>query len=248
MDCRLGVVALGDSITNGGGELQWGVALQSWALWTARGLGLPYTGVAIGRRARGRRDRPPAARRRGAGGRELGPRLPVRRRQRRPRDRLRPRGLRARPPRRARVPRRPLRSRAHGDAAAGPRTAPRRPPGGGQARSCCATPRATGALVLDLREFRGRNLVMADHVHPTAFGQVAIAERALAVLAAAGMPVRARPSALISPSEQTRWNRLRGDRDVRLPPRQGVRPGGGDRGARTADSLSGWTTGESTSP
>src|SRR4051812_50226282 len=47
MDCRLGVVALGDSITNGGGELQYGVALQSWALWTARGLGLPYTGVAV---------------------------------------------------------------------------------------------------------------------------------------------------------------------------------------------------------
>ena len=41
--CRLGVLALGDSITNGGGELQWGVALQSWALWVARGLGLPYT-------------------------------------------------------------------------------------------------------------------------------------------------------------------------------------------------------------
>ena len=46
MSCPLGVVALGDSITNGGGELQNGVALQSWALWTARGLGLPYTGVA----------------------------------------------------------------------------------------------------------------------------------------------------------------------------------------------------------
>src|SRR5918997_2147201 len=46
MDSRLGVLALGDSITNGGGELQWGVALQSWALWTARGLGLPYTGMA----------------------------------------------------------------------------------------------------------------------------------------------------------------------------------------------------------
>src|ERR671920_2212513 len=40
---RLGVLAFGDSITNGGGELQWGVALQSWALWTARALGLPYT-------------------------------------------------------------------------------------------------------------------------------------------------------------------------------------------------------------
>src|SRR4051795_6845885 len=46
MSCRLGLLALGDSITNGGGDLQYGVALQSWALWTARGLGLPYTGVA----------------------------------------------------------------------------------------------------------------------------------------------------------------------------------------------------------
>ena len=35
---------------------------------------------------------------------------------------------------------------------------------------------------------------MADHVHPTAFGQIAIAERALAVLEADGMEVRARPS------------------------------------------------------
>ena len=45
--CRLGVLALGDSITNGGGELQWGVALQSWALWVARGLGLPYSPHAV---------------------------------------------------------------------------------------------------------------------------------------------------------------------------------------------------------
>ena len=44
---RLGVLAFGDSITNGGGELQWGVALQSWALWVARGLGLPFTGYAV---------------------------------------------------------------------------------------------------------------------------------------------------------------------------------------------------------
>src|SRR4051794_442279 len=54
MTCRLGVLALGDSITNGGGELQYGVALQSWALWTARGLGMPYTGLARdGERAAG---------------------------------------------------------------------------------------------------------------------------------------------------------------------------------------------------
>ena len=56
-DCRLGVLAFGDSITNGGGELQWGVALQSWALWVARGLGAavhrPTRSTA---RARRRRD------------------------------------------------------------------------------------------------------------------------------------------------------------------------------------------------
>src|SRR5690348_17930963 len=44
---RVGVLAFGDSITNGGGELQWGVALQSWALWVARGLGLPFTTYAV---------------------------------------------------------------------------------------------------------------------------------------------------------------------------------------------------------
>ena len=47
MSTRLGVLAFGDSITNGGGELQWGVALQSWALWVARGLGLPFTTYAV---------------------------------------------------------------------------------------------------------------------------------------------------------------------------------------------------------
>jgi GDSL-like Lipase/Acylhydrolase family len=46
-ECRLGVLAFGDSITNGGGELQWGVALQSWALWVARALGLPFTSYAF---------------------------------------------------------------------------------------------------------------------------------------------------------------------------------------------------------
>ena len=39
---------------------------------------------------------------------------------------------------------------------------------------------------------------MADHVHPTAFGQIAIAERALAVLAADGLPARHSPRALIA--------------------------------------------------
>jgi hypothetical protein len=52
---------------------------------------------------------------------------------------------------------------------------------------------------------------MADLVHPTAFGQVWIAERALDVLAADGMDVRVRPSTLISPGGHTRLRALQGD-------------------------------------
>ena len=51
---------------------------------------------------------------------------------------------------------------------------------------------------------------MVDHVHPTAFGQIAIAERALAVLAADGLPARVSPASLFS-YRTTRWRRLRGD-------------------------------------
>jgi hypothetical protein len=67
-----------------------------------------------------------------------------------------------------------------------------------------------GALVLDLGGFGARNLVMADHVHPTAFGQIWIAERALDVLAADGGSIRVRPSSLVV-YETTWWKRLRGD-------------------------------------
>ena len=51
---------------------------------------------------------------------------------------------------------------------------------------------------------------MADHVHPTAFGQIAIAERALAALERDGLHARTRPRELIR-YETTRWGRLRGD-------------------------------------
>jgi len=70
--------------------------------------------------------------------------------------------------------------------------------------------RETGTLVVDLARFRGRDVLMADHVHPTAFGQITIAERALAVLAADGLPPRKHPREMIS-YETTRWGRLRGD-------------------------------------
>ena len=49
---------------------------------------------------------------------------------------------------------------------------------------------------------------MTDHVHPTAFGQVWIAERALEVLE---MDVRVRPSSLIAPGSRTRLRALQGD-------------------------------------
>jgi hypothetical protein len=67
-----------------------------------------------------------------------------------------------------------------------------------------------GALVVDLRSWGARNLVMTDHVHPTAFGQIDIAERALDVLARDGVEVSISPSSLIA-FETTRWQRLRGD-------------------------------------
>ena len=51
---------------------------------------------------------------------------------------------------------------------------------------------------------------MTDHVHPTAFGQVDIACRALKVLERDGMRVEVWPSSLIS-YRITRWQRLRGD-------------------------------------
>jgi hypothetical protein len=85
-----------------------------------------------------------------------------------------------------------------------------RPRAGGRVEEANAAIERSGALVVDLRDFGARNRVMVDAVHPTAFGQIAIAERALDVLAADGMTVRVRPHTLIA-YETTRWGRLRGD-------------------------------------
>ena len=46
MTCRLGVLALGDSITNGHGGMQSGLGSQSWAQWLAQALDLPFTKLA----------------------------------------------------------------------------------------------------------------------------------------------------------------------------------------------------------
>jgi lysophospholipase L1-like esterase len=201
------VLALGDSITNGGGELQWGVALQSWALWVARGLGVPYTphaldgarvedvlGAQVGAVGDGRYD---------LGCLYIGVndvRAPDWERERFERAHTEILGFLADRCDRLLTLTVPL---DLGRPRAGAKVA--------EADAAIeASARRHGALVLDLRDFGARNLVMADHVHPTAFGQIAIAERALDLLAADGMKVKVRPSSLIR-YETTRIGRLRGD-------------------------------------
>ena len=217
----LGVLAFGDSITNGGGELQWGVALQSWALWLARAYGMPYSGYAadgavaadvVGEQipaflARGRQgeydigclyigandvrrlDWDPEAYERDVSfaaaflaercERVVVCTIPV--------DLGRPRAGQS----------------VH------------------EANAILAELRGQSPqfnvelgglspefnVVVELGDFGARNRVMTDHVHPTAFGQVAIAERAIAAL---GEPPKVWPSQLIR-WEETRWRRLRGD-------------------------------------
>ncbi|HEX8977725.1 MAG TPA: GDSL-type esterase/lipase family protein [Solirubrobacteraceae bacterium] len=212
-DCRHGVLAFGDSITNAGGELQWGVALQSWALWLARGLGLPYTGYAV--------DGAVVAD-------VVGEQLPAF-------------AARAAAPQArydvgclyigvndvrgfdwdASAFRAAHRAALAEITARSDRTlALTAPLGLGLPRAgakvlelnaaIAANAAGLGALVVDLSDFGARNHVMADRVHPTAFGQIAIAERALAVLAADGLPTRVPPAALIR--YETSWRgRLRGD-------------------------------------
>jgi lysophospholipase L1-like esterase len=45
--CRLGLVALGDSITVGEGNMVCGIPCRSWALWLAQALDLPFTSYAV---------------------------------------------------------------------------------------------------------------------------------------------------------------------------------------------------------
>jgi lysophospholipase L1-like esterase len=208
---RLGVLAFGDSITNGGGELQWGVALQSWALWTARALGLPYTGFAedgaraadvVARQIPALRERLPADARFDVGCLYIGVN------DVRALD-FDPAGF----DRDVRTALAVLGERCERVLALSIPYDLGRPPAGhveeGNAIVLAAA-RDAGALLVDLHDFGARNLVMPDHVHPTAFGQIAIAERALATLAADGLPTRVGPRELIA-YETSWWGRLRGD-------------------------------------
>lgn len=44
---RRGLVAIGDSITRGSGEAMLGLRMQSWALWLAEALAMPFTCLAV---------------------------------------------------------------------------------------------------------------------------------------------------------------------------------------------------------
>ena len=206
------MLAFGDSITNGGGELQWGVALQSWALWVARGLALPFTCYAVdGARVRDvvEHQIPAFERLTGAQGRyELGCLY------------IGVNDVRAPdwdPPEFSERFRNALQFLCDRCERVLTVTAPLdlgRPRAARQVEDLDAVVSGVagelGTLLLDLRSWGARNLVMTDHVHPTAFGQIDIAERALSVLSGDGMPVAARPSRMISytPSRQ---QRLQGD-------------------------------------
>ncbi|MGC9220272.1 MAG: GDSL-type esterase/lipase family protein [Solirubrobacteraceae bacterium] len=210
---RLGVVTFGDSITNGGGELQWGIALQSWALWTARALGMPYSPYAqdgatvedvLGRQipAWSRLSASPDATYQ-LGCLYIGT------------NDLRTPGLNmARFQRQFAAALTFLETRCETLLVA---TVPLDMGRPNRPRAIVAlnevisrTAADHGALVMDLSMFGGRRVMMADHVHPTALGQVTIAELAVSILERNGFQVRVRPSELISYT--TSWRgRLQGD-------------------------------------
>jgi lysophospholipase L1-like esterase len=199
-DCRLGVLAFGDSITNGGGELQWGVALQSWAQWTARALGLAFTNFAVD-----------GARVADVAGAQL---AAARTRSAHPDARYHlgclhigvndVRALDWDPDAFAadlRIVLDYLVARCDRVVVLTIPLDLGRPRAGSKVEvgnaAIEAAAREVGATIVDLRDLRGRHVLMADHVHPTAFGQVVIAERVVDLLGAQGMPVFVRPGELL---------------------------------------------------
>jgi lysophospholipase L1-like esterase len=191
-DSRLGLLAFGDSITNGGGELQWGVALQSWAQWTARALGLALTNFAVdGARVADVVDSQlPVSRDRSAhpdarydlGALHIGVNDV--------------RALDWDPEAFSADLRTVLAYLAERCDRIVVLTIPLdlgRPRAGAKVEVANATieaaAREVGAKIVNLRGFRGRRVLMPDHVHPTALGQIAIAERVIEAMADEGMPV-----------------------------------------------------------
>ena len=87
-----------------------------------------------------------------------------------------------------------------------------RPPAGPKVADANAIVRrlasSYGAAVAELEDLGGRALVLPDRVHPTPLGQLEIADRAAGALDAAGLPVPRHPSSL-APLDRSATARLR---------------------------------------
>ncbi len=189
--CRLGLLALGDSITRGEGEPALGVPHRPWALWLAEALKLPYTNHAVN----------------GAVAEEAV-------REQLPRVRASydvacvylgvndARGEMWDPERFA-ASMEGILTHLHAHATrvlaltipldlGRPRAGASVPEANGLIRQLA---REHGTLCADLSDLRGPRLLLPDAVHPTALGQLEIADRAALVLADAGAALPALPSA-----------------------------------------------------
>ncbi|MDQ5808601.1 MAG: GDSL-type esterase/lipase family protein [Actinomycetota bacterium] len=199
--CRLGVLALGDSLTVGHGGMQSGLGSQSWAHWLAQALELPFTGLAVNGATAADvvRDQLPRIR----GDRyDLGC-VYVGVNDVRALDWE------------AAAYERDLDTVLAALAARCDRTLTATiplglglPPAGekvGEANAAIERVAARhGATVMDLRDFTGAAHVWADRVHATATGQVEIADRAARALGADRLPSRlAQPPA---PDVAYRWH------------------------------------------
>jgi lysophospholipase L1-like esterase len=206
--CRRGLVALGDSITVGEGQAMLGTRCQSWALWLAEALELPYTNLAVN----------------GAQARELGRQV---QRMRGPYELCclyagvnDARAVGFDPGAFADALERAA------AAAAGEAdhllmvTIPLdlgRPPAGRSVLEANRLVREVAgrhrATVVSLEGLRGWRLVLPDAVHVTARGQVELAERAARALRADGFAVPVSPTALADAAEGWRaaaWYTLTG--------------------------------------
>jgi lysophospholipase L1-like esterase len=181
---RRGLVALGDSITNGHGEPARGVPMQSWAQWLAEALDLPFTKLARdgARVAELRRDLLPRV----AGPYDLGC-LYTGVNDARALD-WDAAGF-------ERDVRAILGSLAEACERLVVCTVPSdlgRPRAGSKPREATAILRAAAAdhraVIVDLDDLSGPPWVLPDGVHPSALGQLEIADRAARVVGAPRLP------------------------------------------------------------
>jgi lysophospholipase L1-like esterase len=203
-----GLVALGDSITNGHGEPMLGVHPQSWAQWLAQALDVPFHGLAADGARAGDvlREQVPRVR----GPYAIGC-VNVGANDARSLDwdaAAYERELRAIVSAVGAAAARVLLCTIPADLGR-PRAAPKPCAASAIVRRVAAE---AAAVVVALDDLAGPRVLLPDAVHPTALGQAVIAERAAAALRAAGVEVARSPLALAdvdrSARARVRW-RLR---------------------------------------